>query len=371
MLTETEMKNTFVSNLLLELIQKLETLASMRRNKTLTPTQAIMGKKGLQGVNQIAISDWEYLKLEYPDSGSGTFRTAVRYAEELRKLLGDTRYWKGMLEDESLQPVVKTLTTHYIQLSRQLTSASKAESNRLTKEAASKRTEAVNRIPIDPSKSLAYAKNTLELLSEIWDDPQMKWMDVSIALALVTGRRMVEIHQSGQFELIPGNDHQIIFKGQAKGKNRKVLVDDEGFYIGETVPSNPDGLEASEAKFIIETLVDPQLVINGIEFLEYKVKRLDPKADSALVNARYSKQISARLKEVEEWDFIPNPIAGDKDCDITYHKFRGCYLRVALDQVQKHDPDLDVFDFEKIISRLLCDGKGEVLDYYKRYSLIK
>jgi hypothetical protein len=54
---------------------------------------------------------------------------------------------------------------------------------------------------------------------------EVNWRDVSCAISLVTGRRMGEVHLSGQFNQV--GSHEVIFKGQLKGKSRKLKVKGE------------------------------------------------------------------------------------------------------------------------------------------------
>jgi len=60
---------------------------------------------------------------------------------------------------------------------------------------------------------------------------------LSFAIAVATGRRMVEIHHSGVFALIEGDEEHLIFSGQAKMKGREAHAP-EFFEIPVLVPAS-------------------------------------------------------------------------------------------------------------------------------------
>ncbi|MHC5823908.1 MAG: protelomerase family protein, partial [Nostoc sp.] len=103
---------------------------------------------------------------------------------------------------------------------------------------------------VDISNLLTWANDTLTILNS--ETSKMKWREVSIALAIVTGRRQVEIHGNGYFELI--DDYKVSFTGQAKTK--------EGGLSRAYFEQNPS--------YEIPTLVKSELVIKGQKFLADK-----------------------------------------------------------------------------------------------------
>ena len=88
----------------------------------------------------------------------------------------------------------------------------------------------------------------------------VEWRDVSCVLALVTGRRMGEVHLSGVFTQV--SEYEVAFSGQLKGKSRKVKV-------GERK------LALRDYEFSIPTLVRAELVVKGIAWLEANGKRFE------------------------------------------------------------------------------------------------
>lgn len=103
----------------------------------------------------------------------------------------------------------------------------------------------------DISNLLTWANDTLTNLNS--ETSKMKWRDVSIALAIVTGRRQVEIHGNGSFELTD-SPYEVLFTGQAKTK--------EGGLAREYFEQNPS--------YKIPTLVKSELVVKGQKFLADK-----------------------------------------------------------------------------------------------------
>jgi len=78
-----------------------------------------------------------------------------------------------------------------------------------------------NKIKLDISDLLNWAKDTLENINL-----KTRWQDVSIALALVTGRRQDEIHGEGNFELT-SDEYKLSFSGQSKVKGESALYFEE------------------------------------------------------------------------------------------------------------------------------------------------
>ncbi len=100
----------------------------------------------------------------------------------------------------------------------------------------------ITQIRVDISNTLLWAKDTLENVNA-----KSKWVDVSVALALVTGRRQDEIHGKGKFELI--DEYTLSFSGQSKATG-------EAKDYFEENPSYP-----------IPTLINAEIVMKGWNWL--------------------------------------------------------------------------------------------------------
>jgi hypothetical protein len=120
---------------------------------------------------------------------------------------------------------------------------------------------------------------------------------------------MAEVHLSGEFDVI--DDYQLSFKGQLKGKARKVKI------------SADDGTKKDvmlrDFEFPIPSLVKAELVVKGIEWLDANGKRFSKDEPQERVNARWSKVLSERVKD--EWNLFEG---------MTYHKFRGAYFAACV-----------------------------------------
>lgn len=160
---------------------------------------------------------------------------------------------------------------------------------------------------VDPTNMLLLARATLQELNE--GTPASNWKKVSCALATVTGRRMAEIHCTGNFTVT--GDYTLHFTGQAKTKGATASKTDEGFEI--------------------PTLVRAELCANALEWLIDNGKRTDTTKG---VHTRYSKDLSAFVKDWFEVA-MPDLFASDKgklsnERKCIYHKLRQIYGLCAI-----------------------------------------
>jgi len=178
-------------------------------------------------------------------------------------------------------------------------------------------------VAIDPTQALQWAYEVLE-------DPFIRrWQDVSIALALVTGRRQAEIHSTGKFKSALGQDrpeilsavpdtHLLQFYGQLKSHRRA-------------------------ASFLIPTLVPAEMVLQGFAAL----KASDPSriyaptetGDGLLMPAKeVNKVIASNLSKGHIDSFydiyfplIQNHEHEGKEIKVrTYHRIRDIYGKCAI-----------------------------------------
>ena len=197
-----------------------------------------------------------------------------------------------------------------------------------------------NRIELDLSSFLKLAHEILTQVANGATKDEVNWRDVSCALSLVTGRRMGEIHLSGQFT--QAGTHEIFFKGQLKGKSRKLKVTAADGSIKQVAQR--------DYEFRIPTLVAAELVVKGIDWLEVNGKRIDKNEDPERVNRIYSKVLSEKVKE---WSLMEG---------MTYHKFRGAYFRACVENAE-----IDPFDWEDYARLILGDDDSATIKDYKRF----
>lgn len=174
-----------------------------------------------------------------------------------------------------------------------------------------------NQTPIDPQGLLERAQAVLE-------KPQdFKENEVAIALALTTGRRMAEIMATGNFEVETKNT--LRFSGLTKARASKDIK--------------------STQEIVIPSLVDSELVLRGIRYLEDNNKRLD---DPTPVNDRYAKRFSRVLKKnwalvaniPEEYRYVVKEGKPPEDV-FTFKSLRALYAEVAYTRYgQSIDKDL-------------------------------
>lgn len=329
-----ELENTYVAERVAYLLPQFEALAPYKLNQR---------KKGvpnhnLIGWERLAAIETKSLKANYPDERPETEReygTALRQITALKKALISAT--KTQLQDPALLNPVNTIITHFGNALSYQFSSYKENQNIRYRDTVKERRSKENRIEIDLTNSLKYAYN---ILTDIKNGEDANWLDVSCAIALATGRRMAEVHLSASFEII--GDYTVIFKGQLKGKSRKVRV-------GEKAVSLRD------VPFKIPTLLPADLVCNALQWLDSKGKRFDSSEDPERVNRRFSKTLNEACKT---WDIFPSE-------DRTYHKFRAAYFRAAI----INDGNVDPYDFVDFAKEVLGDDDETTINSYKRYEI--
>ncbi|MFO5494889.1 MAG: protelomerase family protein [Cuspidothrix sp.] len=333
LLQADELSNTFIDDRVKILLPQFEALAPYKI------TQRKKGVGDLTGWHKLAIQEARLLKLNYPDDkpeDDKEYGTALRQITALKKALKLAS--KTELKDAALLNPVNTIITNFgNELSNQFAVYKENQNNRY-RETVTERRKVENRIEIDLTNSLKYAYN---ILTEVKNgEDKINWLDVSCAVALATGRRMAEVHLSASFELI--DSHTVAFKGQLKGKDRKIRVADKAVKLRDVI-------------FKIPTLLPADLISNALDWLNSNGKRFDKDEDPERVNRRFSKTLNQACKD---WDIFP---ADER----TYHKFRAAYLRAAI----INDGNVDPYDFTDFAKEVLGDDDESTINAYKRYEI--
>lgn len=341
--SQDELENKFIDRRVAELLPKIEALAPYDARKRERGVK-VGGEIEIEGWRALAAKEAALLKAYYPDNRPEKDReygTCLRQITALKKELKKAVPTK--LEDPGMaRPVLNTITSFGNALSF-LFSTYKYNQNERVRAEVNDRKEKEDRVIIDLSEYLIAANNILEKVAKGATLKEIEWRDVSCALALVTGRRMAEIHLSAFFEKI--GEYEVIFRGYLKGKNRKVTIDRK---TREAVP-------VREFPFQIPTLVKADLVISALAWLEENGKRFDSTEDPERVNRRWSKVLSQKAKD---WDFM-----GDAEA-FTYHKFRAGYFAAAIQNVS-----FDAMDASRAVRAILGDDDDATVDHYRRFQL--
>uniref|UniRef100_A0A0C1NLS4 Telomere resolvase ResT/TelK catalytic domain-containing protein n=1 Tax=Tolypothrix bouteillei VB521301 TaxID=1479485 RepID=A0A0C1NLS4_9CYAN len=278
------------------------------------------------------------LKLTYPDDkpeDEKEYGTCLRQITALKKALKQAA--KTQLKDPALVNPVNTIATHFGNALSYLFSEYKERQNIRYRGKVTERRQKENRVQIDLTNSLKFAHNAL---TEVAEGKEPNWIDVSCAIALATGRRMGEVHCSAVFE--QSDEYEIAFRGQLKGKDRKVKIG------AKSIP-------LKKATFYIPTLLPAELVCTGLDWLEGKGKRFSRDSDPERVNRTWSKVLNLAVKD---WDIFPED-------ERTYHKFRAAYLRACIE----NDPTVDKYDFTDYAKDILGDDDENTINAYKRYEI--
>lgn len=332
--TNEELENTYISERVAYLLPQFEALAPYKLNQR---------KKGipnedLLGWERLAAIEAKNLKFAYPDErpeDEKEYGTALRQITALKKALKSAA--KTDLKDPALVNPVNTIITHFGNALSYQFASYKENQNTRYRDTVKERRQVGNRVEIDLTNSLKFAYN---ILTDIKNGQDANWLDVSCAIALATGRRMAEVHLSASFEQI--DSYVVAFKGQLKGKTRKVKVGDKAVSLRDVI-------------FKIPTLIRADLVCFGLQWLDEKGKRFEPTEDPERVNRRFSKTLNEACKS---WDIFPTN-------DRTYHKFRAAYLRAAI----VNDGNVDPYDFTDFAKEVLGDDDENTINAYKRYEI--
>jgi hypothetical protein len=326
-----ELENSYVDERVKFLLPQFEALVPYKLN------QRKNGIGDLLGWKKLAINEARLLKITYPDEkpeAEKTYGTCLRQITALKKTLKLAA--KTDLKDSALYNPVCTIITHFGEALSEQFATYKATQSELYREKVTERRQPENRIEIDLTNSLEFAHN---ILTDIKNDEDANWMDVSCAIALATGRRMGEVHLSASFKKV--DDYTIIFKGQLKGKSRKVKT-------------GAKALPIREVPFEIPTLINADLVCFGLQWLGEKGKRFGQDEDPERVNRRFSKTLNQHCKE---FDIFPED-------ERTYHKFRAAYFRACV-----VNAGIDAFDFIDYAEKILIDRDETTINSYKRYEI--
>lgn len=333
-----ELQNNFLDERVSDLLSKFEALAPYGRKQR---EQGIKSEE-LEGWKSLASKEASLLKATYPEDdkpeSERTYGTCLRQITALKKQLKLAA--KTDLKDHANYHPVQTIITHFGNALSFLFSPYKERQNTKYRDVVDERSTPENRIELDLSPFLKLAHEVLTQVANGATKDEVNWRDVSCALSLVTGRRMGEIHLSGEFS--QASTHEVLFKGQLKGKSRKMKVTAQDGTIKQVT--------LRDYEFRIPTLVAAELVVKGIEWLEANGKRFDKDEDPERVNRTYSKVLSEKVKE---WALMDG---------MTYHKFRGAYFRACVENAQ-----IDPFDWEDYARLVLGDDDSATIKAYKRF----
>lgn len=329
-----ELENTYIDERVAWLLPQFEAIAPYKLNQR----KKGVPNENLIGWERLAAIEAKNLKTVYPDErpeDEKEYGTALRQITALKKALKSAT--KTDLKDHALFNPVNTIITHFGNALSYQFASYKENQNTRYRGTVKERRQLGNRIEINLTNSLAYAHNVLYSIRNAED---ANWLDVSCALALATGRRMAEIHLSASFQWV--GDYTVIFRGQLKGKTRRVRVGDKAVSLRD-VP------------FKIPTLLSADLVCFGLQWLDEKGKRFDATEDPERVNRRFSKTLNEACKT---WDIFPTD-------ERTYHKFRAAYLRAAI----VNNGNVDPYDFTDFAKEVLGDDDESTINAYKRYEI--
>ena len=179
------------------------------------------------------------------------------------------------------------------------------------------------RTEVNAAPLIAYADS---ILSTLEGRKRRDWVQVSVAIAIATGRRMSEIHsESTKFER---QGSLLLFTGQLKASG-----DAAAFY-----EKNPS--------YAIPCLVSPELVVAGHEWLKAHGK---VEGDHKKAHGRFSRYLGQQAKRV----LFEAEVKGDPKKH-TYKAFRAIYAQVSFLKSGADDEDA-------YIAEILGHGRSDVI----------
>lgn len=117
-----------------------------------------------------------------------------------------------------------------------------------------------------------------QTLQDLMEGKEPHWAKVSIAFALGTGRRMVEVHALGEFEVT--GEYQLHFSGQAKTR----------------------GADGAKDEYGIPTLFPANQLIAALEYLEREGRRIDgdeQRRDRLATNRAFGMALSRAMEKYQ------------------------------------------------------------------------
>lgn len=347
-----EYANTFIDEQVSILLPAFEALAPFG----LGDREKGSAKKapGVKGYKMLAIEAAATLKSVYSDDAPENekrYVTACSQASKLKKALSSAA--KTELEDPALKGRVETTVKKFSELLLDQFTIYRARTNSAYVKQVRERSQASERIEVNPTEYLQRAHTVLASIAA--GEEFFSWLEVSCALAMVTGRRMAEIHLSAEFSEVVGETHLINYSGQLKGKNRRVFQDTLTDVTPYDLAQKNTGLPLREVVWQVPTLIPAALVVHGLQWLDKQGKRFPKDVDPVRVNGRWSKVLSEQCKQ---WELFP---------DMTFHKFRAGYFVCAVANAET--AGTAGIDVQNYAEKILCDRDKLSIDAYKRFNL--
>ena len=327
------------TKLAVDLVRNFEALAPL----------SLRDRKNGKRVGNEMIPGWQVRAIETSQFIKSQYELPQSALSAKKRLLAElSKFDKSWLLDAATYHPVKTTITHFRECLNLLFSEYQASINEKYLERVDLRSSDEKRIICDVSPYLRKAFEVLTAVANGASRNDVKWEDVSCALALVTGRRMSELHYSAEFEVT--GHYELSFRGQLKGKARLVGSD-----------------KLIDHTFIILTLIPADLVVAGMAWLDREGKRADrANGTPEQVNKTWGKYLSRRAKS--DWEIIKDAEWQEVDAldKWTYHKFRGLYLICCLANLQEM---VSYASIQRKAPSLIGDQDMKALEPYLRVDI--
>jgi hypothetical protein len=179
------------------------------------------------------------------------------------------------------------------------------------------------------------------------------WMEVSKAIALCTGRRMVEVHATASFEVV--GEYELVFSGQAK-QHRKYKADDEQNEFSRDNYVIPTLLLASDMKLALDWLATTKSKKGN----NYRLPKETAELNRNAVNAMYSKELNSSITKLY-LDSANNNV----ETKLTYHGLRDVYATICKNLFKMSDDGI-------FLSKILGHDRRDTqtANTYKKFNVV-
>lgn len=175
----------------------------------------------------------------------------------------------------------------------------------------------------------------------VWQtNKDIHWATVACALAVATGRRSAEILATAKFEKTENNeDNKLMFSGQTKARGSKREA------------------RMSES-FKIPCLVDVNLAINGLNYLEEKRKAIDYNPDA--VNPKYSRELQREIQK--NWKSV------SENNNLMFKSLRPIYAALCIQKFYEGNEQSKGTEISEILGHSELDT--ETANSYRVYTVV-
>ena len=209
---------------------------------------------------------------------------------------------------------------------------------------------------------------------EVLNNSKSDWVDLTISLVALTGRRPTEIMKTANFKLCKEKENYLIFNGILKSRDRNLDID-----FGE---------------WSIPVLTDPELIIQSLKTMRRKLTTQEKSQEAAGAKGGYfsggflryyneqGKEVTASISDKKYINDINhnkainaqyNQVLNERlrkwlsSGDIEMKSLRAIYTKSIWEQEKSTSPET----YESMTTRILCYSNKTISDAVKHYAALE